>query len=64
MQLSQSNWAFVTPNHECDSFYGIEGGKPVDWCSSIMAPDLDEFDDAMILKTFGDVPDDFISVST
>ena len=28
------------------------------------SPDLGEFDDAVILKTFGDVPDDFISVST
>ena len=28
------------------------------------SPDFGEFDEAMILKTFGNVPDDFISVST
>lgn len=28
------------------------------------SPDLGEFDDAVILKIFGDVPDDFIAVST
>jgi hypothetical protein len=30
----------------------------------IESPDLADFEEAMILKTFGDVPDDFISVST
>jgi hypothetical protein len=30
----------------------------------IESPDLNDIEDAMILKTFGDVPDDFISVST
>ena len=28
------------------------------------SPDFGEFDEAMMLKTFGNVPDDFISVST
>jgi hypothetical protein len=30
----------------------------------IESPDLGDFEEAMILKTFGDVPDDFISLST
>jgi hypothetical protein len=29
-----------------------------------MPPDLGEFEEAVILKTFGDVPDDFISICT
>lgn len=28
------------------------------------SPDLGEFDDAVILKTFGEVPDDFVGAST
>jgi hypothetical protein len=28
------------------------------------SPDLGEFDDAVILKTFDDVPDDFVCVGT
>jgi hypothetical protein len=30
----------------------------------VESPDLGDCEEAMILKTFGDVPDDFISVST
>ena len=30
----------------------------------IESPDLRDFEEAMILKTFGDVPEDLITVST
>ena len=30
----------------------------------IDSPDLGDFEDVMILKAFGEVPDDFISAST
>jgi hypothetical protein len=47
-----------------DAMFRSEANAGAVAFAHIDSPDLGNSEDAMILKTFGDVPDDFISVRT
>jgi len=47
-----------------DAMFRNEANAGAVALARIDSPDLGDFEDVMILKVFGEVPDDFISVST